>query len=102
MGNAQLVAHAQARVALLPSELLDEKMAQMQFVCGNCFQVCPSDRKYDRIYVGAGATDEMLSFILQLLADDGILVGPFDGKLLKVVKVLSRENPARIRLGTLH
>jgi protein-L-isoaspartate(D-aspartate) O-methyltransferase len=81
--NLRLVEHANKQVAAL--EL--QGMADIQFVCGNCFQLCPAERQYDRVYVGAGAKNSMLPFMLELLAPGGILVGPFDGKLLKIVKV---------------
>jgi len=82
--NPHLVQHAKARVAELNSEC--HFMADIQFICGNCFQLSPSERQYDRIYVGAGAKNSMLPFMLELLAPGGILVGPFDSKLLKIVK----------------
>jgi len=89
--NPVLVEHANERIQHLPRELLDSKqLADMQFVCGSCFQLS-HEQKYDRIYIGAGAKDSMLPYLLSLLNEGGILVGPFDGKFLKVVKIAATD-----------
>jgi protein-L-isoaspartate(D-aspartate) O-methyltransferase len=46
----------------------------------------PSIPKYDRVYVGAGATERHKKQLLSLLKDDGIMIIPCDGEFLKIRK----------------
>jgi protein-L-isoaspartate O-methyltransferase len=58
---------------------------EVTFICGNALLIDGAgNRKYDRIYIGAQATGEDISVFQTLLNPGGILVGPFDDKLLRI------------------
>lgn len=65
----------------------------VQFVTGNCFDLdlAVSDKqcKYDRIYIGGGCPKDRVKHFYSLLAEDGVLVAPFDdsNELVKIHRV---------------
>ena len=51
-----------------------------KFVQGNCMNLAVTSDMllYDRIYVGAGVTDQEEQFLTSLLKTDGILIMPLN------------------------
>ena len=73
----------------------------MQLHHANCFALDPSSSlRFERIYVGAGASQQSAAIIFRMLAVGGVIVGPFAGadgaqRLLKVRRVSETEFQAR-------
>ena len=49
-----------------------------QFKVGNCLNINPTYRHYDRIYCGAACPKEHLDFVRSLLNEGGILIAPVE------------------------
>lgn len=70
---------------------MDDKIADIQIVKGNGLNILRTKGEgvvgFDRIYIGAAVDKEDLDNITKLLSPGGILVGPIDDELVKVVRV---------------
>ncbi|XP_051515911.1 protein-L-isoaspartate O-methyltransferase domain-containing protein 2-like [Myxocyprinus asiaticus] len=56
------------------------------FVVGNCLEIAPEIRQYDRVYCGAGVQKEHEEYMKKLLKVGGILVLPLEEKLTKITR----------------
>ncbi|XP_041954639.1 protein-L-isoaspartate O-methyltransferase domain-containing protein 2 [Alosa sapidissima] len=56
------------------------------FVAGNCLEIPPDSRQYDRVYCGAGVQREHENYMKNLLKVGGILVLPLEEKLTKITR----------------
>ncbi|CAL8366778.1 unnamed protein product [Lota lota] len=56
------------------------------FVAGNCLEIPPHSRQYDRVYCGAGVQKDYESYMKNLLKVGGILVLPLEEKLTKITR----------------
>ncbi|XP_051515880.1 protein-L-isoaspartate O-methyltransferase domain-containing protein 2-like [Myxocyprinus asiaticus] len=56
------------------------------FVVGNCLEIPPECRQYDRVYCGAGVQKEYENYMRNLLKVGGILVLPLEEKLTKITR----------------
>jgi len=50
-------------------------------VAGNCLEIPPHSRQYDRVYCGAGVQREFESYMKNLLKVGGVLVLPLEEKV---------------------
>lgn len=73
---AQDAACAQPFVSLLRFEFCEPS-----FVVGNCLEIPPESRQYDRVYCGAGVQKEHEGYMKNLLKLGGILVMPLEEKV---------------------
>lgn len=48
---------------------------------GNCLEIAPESRQYDRVYCGAGVQRDHEDFMKNLLKVGGILVLPLEEKV---------------------
>lgn len=48
---------------------------------GNCLEIAPESRQYDRVYCGAGVQREHEDYMKKLLKVGGILVLPLEEKV---------------------
>lgn len=55
-----------------------------QFKKGNCLSLVSTERRYDRIYCGAGCPEMYNDYIRQLVEVGGILVMPMNDQLLQI------------------
>lgn len=56
------------------------------FVVGNCLEIAPESKQYDRVYCGAGVQKEHEDYMRKLLKVGGILVLPLEEKLTKITR----------------
>ncbi|KAM6976828.1 protein-L-isoaspartate O-methyltransferase domain-containing protein 2a [Aplochiton taeniatus] len=56
------------------------------FVMGNCLEIPPESRHYDRVYCGAGVQKEHEDYMKNLLRVGGVLVLPLEEKLTKITR----------------
>lgn len=66
--------------ALLLSHFRFE-FCEPSFVLGNCLEIPPESRQYDRVYCGAGVQKEHEDYMKNLLKVGGILVMPLEEKV---------------------
>ncbi|KAK6303948.1 hypothetical protein J4Q44_G00264020 [Coregonus suidteri] len=67
------------------SESFDKfEFCEPSFVAGNCLEIPPESRQYDRVYCGAGVQRDHEEFMKNLLKVGGILVLPLEEKLTKI------------------
>ena len=68
-----------------------QHFAHLEIVHGNALNVCTSSGEsivgFDRIYIGASVDKSNLPKITKLLSPGGILVGPVDDELVKIVRI---------------
>lgn len=57
------------------------EFCEPSFVVGNCLEIIPNCRQYDRVYCGAGVQREHENFMKNLLKVGGILVLPLEEKV---------------------
>jgi len=73
----------------------ESKVPHIEWIHGNALNIDPlrgeSVVGFDRIYVGASVTKGDLSNLTSLLRPGGILVGPVDDELVKVVRIGARK-----------
>lgn len=50
-------------------------------MAGNCLEIAPESRQYDRVYCGAGVQKEHEDYMKNLLKIGGILVLPLEEKV---------------------
>ncbi|KAL3869480.1 hypothetical protein ACJMK2_042157 [Sinanodonta woodiana] len=62
----------------------DFEFCEPQFVVGNCLQLGPGCRLYDRVYLGAACPPEYENYMKNLLNIGGVLVMPLNDKLTQV------------------
>ncbi|XP_018593326.1 protein-L-isoaspartate O-methyltransferase domain-containing protein 2 [Scleropages formosus] len=62
------------------------EFCEPSFVVGNCLEMGPDCRQYDRVYCGAGVQREHESYMRNLLKVGGILVLPLEEKLTKITR----------------
>ncbi|KAK5902883.1 hypothetical protein CesoFtcFv8_008097 [Champsocephalus esox] len=62
------------------------EFCEPSFVVGNCLEVPPESRQYDRVYCGAGVQKEHEDYMKNLLKVGGILVMPLEEKLTKITR----------------
>jgi len=71
----------------------------IEWIHGNALNICLDKGEavvgFDRIYVGASVSKEDLPKLAFLLRPGGILVGPVDDELMKVVRIGSRLSPRK-------
>uniref|UniRef100_A0A1A8RF89 Protein-L-isoaspartate (D-aspartate) O-methyltransferase domain containing 2 n=1 Tax=Nothobranchius rachovii TaxID=451742 RepID=A0A1A8RF89_9TELE len=60
------------------------EFCEPSFVVGNCLEIPPESRHYDRVYCGAGVQKEHEDYMKNLLKVGGILVMPLEEKLTKI------------------
>ena len=58
-----------------------------QFKKGNCLALVSTERRYDRIYCGAGCPEMYNDYIRQLVEVGGILVMPMNDQLLQIRRI---------------
>ncbi|XP_056130069.1 protein-L-isoaspartate O-methyltransferase domain-containing protein 2 [Lampris incognitus] len=69
------------------SESFDKfEFCEPSFVMGNCLEIPPESRQYDRVYCGAGVQREHEDYMKNLLKLGGILVLPLEEKLTKITR----------------
>lgn len=57
------------------------EFCEPSFVVGNCLEIPPESRQYDRVYCGAGVQKEHEDYMKNLLKVGGILVMPLEEKV---------------------
>ncbi|XP_048877727.1 protein-L-isoaspartate O-methyltransferase domain-containing protein 2-like isoform X3 [Brienomyrus brachyistius] len=62
------------------------EFCEPSFVVGNCLEITPESRQYDRVYCGAGVQREHEDYMKNLLKVGGILVLPLEEKLTKITR----------------
>ncbi|XP_066527377.1 protein-L-isoaspartate O-methyltransferase domain-containing protein 2 [Hoplias malabaricus] len=62
------------------------EFCEPSFVVGNCLEIPPDSRQYDRVYCGAGVQKEYENYMKNLLKVGGILVLPLEEKLTKITR----------------
>ncbi|XP_062396300.1 protein-L-isoaspartate O-methyltransferase domain-containing protein 2a [Sardina pilchardus] len=62
------------------------EFCEPSFVVGNCLEIAPESRQYDRVYCGAGVQKEHEDYMKNLLKVGGILVLPLEEKLTKITR----------------
>ncbi|XP_033826164.1 protein-L-isoaspartate O-methyltransferase domain-containing protein 2 isoform X1 [Periophthalmus magnuspinnatus] len=62
------------------------EFCEPSFVVGNCLDIPPHSRQYDRVYCGAGVQKEHEDYMKNLLKLGGVLVMPLEEKLTKITR----------------
>ncbi|RXM32595.1 Protein-L-isoaspartate O-methyltransferase domain-containing protein 2 [Acipenser ruthenus] len=62
------------------------EFCEPSFVVGNCLEITPESRQYDRVYCGAGVQKEHENYMKNMLKVGGILVLPLEEKLTKITR----------------
>lgn len=76
--------------------LLRFEFCEPSFVVGNCLEIPPESRQYDRVYCGAGVQKEHEDYMKNLLKLGGILVMPLEEKVSVAEPRASSANPANV------
>ncbi|XP_068603763.1 protein-L-isoaspartate O-methyltransferase domain-containing protein 2 [Brachionichthys hirsutus] len=83
-------AHQKLDAFIRTSDSFDKfEFCEPSFVVGNCLEIPPESRRYDRVYCGAGVQKEHEDYMKNLLKVGGVLVMPLEEKLTKI----SRSGP---------
>lgn len=69
----------------------DLELCEPQFVVGNCLNLAPENRLYDRVYCGAACPPELKDTFQNLVKVNGILVIPVGDQLLKIKRISETE-----------
>ncbi|KAH9504145.1 Protein-L-isoaspartate O-methyltransferase domain-containing protein 1 [Bulinus truncatus] len=69
----------------------DIELCVPQFVVGNCLNLAPENRLYDRVYCGAACPPELKDTIQNMVKVNGILVIPVGDQLLKIKRISETE-----------
>ncbi|CAG5120604.1 unnamed protein product [Candidula unifasciata] len=69
----------------------DLELCEPQFVVGNCLNLAPENRLYDRVYCGASCPPEQRETIQNMIKVNGILVIPIGDQLLKIKRIAETE-----------
>ncbi|XP_049608384.1 protein-L-isoaspartate O-methyltransferase domain-containing protein 2 isoform X1 [Syngnathus scovelli] len=62
------------------------EFCEPSFVVGNCLEISPESRQYDRVYCGAGVQKDHEKYVKNLIKVGGILVMPLEEKLTKITR----------------
>ncbi|XP_077368132.1 protein-L-isoaspartate O-methyltransferase domain-containing protein 2-like [Festucalex cinctus] len=62
------------------------EFCEPSFVVGNCLEIPPESRQYDRVYCGAGVQKDHEKYMKNLIKVGGILVMPLEEKLTKITR----------------
>ncbi|KAJ8257335.1 hypothetical protein GJAV_G00184490 [Gymnothorax javanicus] len=87
--HADVIEYAYQRLDLFikTSDSFDKfEFCEPSFVVGNCLEITPESRQYDRVYCGAGVQREHEDYMKNLLKVGGILVLPLEEKLTKITR----------------
>lgn len=57
------------------------EFCEPSFVVGNCLEIAPESKQYDRVYCGAGVQKDHEDYMKKLLKIGGILVLPLEEKV---------------------
>jgi protein-L-isoaspartate O-methyltransferase len=92
----EVVQYSQNAISKLKSSLENpSRIPPMYVLHGNALHICPftgeASRGFDRIYIGASVEHAHLSKLTCLLKVGGILVGPVEDELVKVIRVRKTE-----------
>lgn len=68
-------------LSIAPVSRLRFEFCEPSFVVGNCLEIPPESRQYDRVYCGAGVQKEHEDYMKNLLKVGGILVMPLEEKV---------------------
>lgn len=63
---------------------------------GNCLEIPPESRQYDRVYCGAGVQQEHQDYMKNLLKLGGILVMPLEEKVCDQERCSSSDGHLRL------
>ncbi|MGH0176784.1 UNVERIFIED_CONTAM: hypothetical protein FKN15_074005 [Acipenser sinensis] len=63
------------------------EFCEPSFVVGNCLEITPESRQYDRVYCGAGVQKEHENYMKNMLKVGGILVLPLEEKDLSRITI---------------
>ncbi|CAL1536416.1 unnamed protein product [Lymnaea stagnalis] len=69
----------------------DLELCEPQFVVGNCLNLAPENRLYDRVYCGAACPPELKDTFQNMIKVNGILVIPVGDQLLKIKRISQTE-----------
>lgn len=70
-----------AEFSSAPVSFFRFEFCEPSFVAGNCLEIPPESRHYDRVYCGAGVQKEHEDYMKNLLKVGGILVMPLEEKV---------------------
>lgn len=87
--HADVIAYAYQKLDyfIKTSESFDKfEFCEPSFVLGNCLEIPPESRQYDRVYCGAGVQKEHEEHMKHLLKVGGVLVLPLEEKLTKITR----------------
>ncbi|KAG5838569.1 hypothetical protein ANANG_G00225020 [Anguilla anguilla] len=87
--HADVIEYAYQRLEFFikTSDSFDKfEFCEPSFVVGNCLEITPESRQYDRVYCGAGVQREHEDYMKNLLKVGGILVLPLEEKLTKITR----------------
>ncbi|XP_028849405.1 protein-L-isoaspartate O-methyltransferase domain-containing protein 2 [Denticeps clupeoides] len=87
--HADVIEYAYQKLDLFikTSDSFDKfEFCEPSFVVGNCLEIPPDSRKYDRVYCGAGVQREHENYMRNLLKVGGILVLPLEEKLTRITR----------------
>lgn len=73
--------HGRVRTHVAPVSPCRFEFCEPSFVAGNCLEIPPESRQYDRVYCGAGVQKEHEDYMKNLLKVGGILVMPLEEKV---------------------
>ncbi|XP_061908775.1 protein-L-isoaspartate O-methyltransferase domain-containing protein 2-like [Entelurus aequoreus] len=62
------------------------EFCEPSFVLGNCLEIPPESRQYDRVYCGAGVQKDHEDYMKNLIKVGGVLVMPLEEKLTKITR----------------
>ncbi|XP_005112060.1 uncharacterized protein LOC101852524 [Aplysia californica] len=69
----------------------DLELCEPEFAVGNCLNLAPENRLYDRVYCGASCPSEQKEAIQNMIKISGILVVPVGDQLLKIRRLSETE-----------
>lgn len=95
--HADAVDHCKEAIARWKHECPGaQRLRHIDIIHGNVFDLATAKGEcglgFDRIYIGAAIEMNQLPMFKQLLKPSGILIGPVDGELLKVVRLQTSCN----------
>ena len=73
--------HSSVHCSPLLLSLFRFEFCEPSFVVGNCLEIPPESRQYDRVYCGAGVQKDHEDYMKNLLKVGGILVMPLEEKV---------------------
>mmetsp|Transcript_28138 Transcript_28138/g.34255 ORF Transcript_28138/g.34255 Transcript_28138/m.34255 type:complete len:565 (+) Transcript_28138:150-1844(+) len=88
--NQDVVRHSHDSIKKWRNHEPSSSFSHLEIIRGNALNVTPSGESmvgFDRIYIGASVDRANLRPITKLLSPGGILVGPVDDELVKVIRI---------------